>query len=440
MLRPTDRLVCAGLFVLAACGSAGAAPEPAAGATDKAPHGANAMQVQLQELERLALGDGGPPAGVDPVVWGVLIPEDNAATPERIALGRALYFDTRLSADGTVACATCHDALRGFTDRRPLSEGIGDNIGRRSAPTTMNATFLGSQFWDGRADNLESQALLPIVNPIEMGHKTGEAAARAIADDAEYQRMFQAAYGSDPNYADIGKAIGAFERTLVFLDSPFDRFLAGDTNAMSASAQRGWLLFNADGRCATCHPVNPSSPIGSDDRFHNIGVSARHQDFDALVKRALAALEADPSLKKVDELALDDETSELGRFLVTRQLPDIGAFRTQQIRNVGITAPYMHDGSLLTLWDVMDHYNKGGEPNRFLDGGMEPLALTEEELADMVEFMFALTDVRFAAQNDEEKARQLAAAQKQRPFRDDDLAMRRVLHFEPRTSGEEATP
>jgi cytochrome c peroxidase len=439
MSRPTPRLTLGGLLVLAACGSAGAAPQPASD-PEKAPHGATAMEVQRRELERLALGDGGVPTGVDPMVWALLVPDDNEATPERIALGRELFFDLRLSADGTVACATCHDVLRGFTDRRPLFEGIGDQLGRRNSPTVMNATMLGSQFWDGRAADLETQALLPIINPVEMGQKDGEAAVRSIAGVSEYSKMFQAAYGREPNYPDIGRALATFERTLVFLDSPFDRWLAGRADAMPAAAVRGWVLFNGKARCVTCHPMNPSNPVGSDDRFHNVGVSARHQNFDALVKKALGALEADPTLHAVDELALETDASELGRFLVTRNVADIGAFRSQQIRNVGVTAPYMHDGSLVTLWDVMDHYNKGGEPNRFLDGGMEPLALTEDELGDVVTFMFALTDVRFDAQNEAERARQQELATTQRPFRDDDLAQRRVLPFEPRTSGEEVAP
>ncbi|HET6585594.1 MAG TPA: cytochrome c peroxidase [Nannocystaceae bacterium] len=422
------------MLLALACEAARAAPAPAP--AGKAPHGANAPEAQLAELARLELGKGGPPPGLDAVVWQSLVPADNAPSAERIALGQKLYFDPRLSADGTVACATCHDVLRGFSDRRPLAEGIGDQLGRRNSPTTMNAMLLGSQFWDGRAPSLEAQALLPIVNPIEMGQPDGDAATKAIAGDADYERMFQAAYGRAPSYEDIGRALASFERTFVFLDAPFDRFAKGEAEAMSAAAQRGWALFNGKARCVTCHPINVANPLGTDDRFHNIGVSARHQNFDALVVKALAMLEKDPTLKGIDELALETDASELGRFLVSRSPADIGAFRSQQIRNVGITAPYMHDGSLATLWDVMDHYNKGGEANRFLDGGMEALALTEDELADMVEFLFALTDVRFAEQNEAEKSRQGEIAAKQRPFRDDDLALRRVLQFEPRTKGE----
>lgn len=416
-----------GVLIASACSSASAETESERAAL----HGAAPMDEQQGALDRLRLGQPGPPAWVDRHVWQALIPEDNQPGVERIALGRALYFDRRLSADGTVACATCHDVTRGSTDRRPLAEGIGGKVGRRNAPTTMNAAMLGSHFWDGRAASLEEQALLPIVNPIEMGQPSGEAAVRAIAGDARYQVLFRVAYGRPPNHADIGRAIASFERTLIFLDAPFDRFLRGEDGALSPSARRGWSLFNGRARCVTCHPMNPSSPLGSDDRFHNVGVSARHQSFDSLADRALGILAADRSPSSVDAIALQTDASELGRFLVTRNRADIGRFRTQQIRNVGITAPYMHDGSLSTLWDVVDHFNKGGEASRFLDGGMQPLGLDEQEIADLVELMFAMTDYRFARENLAEKARQKQVAGVRRPFRDDDRAFRRILVFEP---------
>jgi cytochrome c peroxidase len=170
--------------------------------------------------------------------------------------------------------------------------------------------------------------------------------------------------------------------------------------------------------------------LGTDNRFHNVGVSARHQDFDSLAKQALKALEEDPSEQKLEELALATDMSELGRFLVTKNRSDIGAFRTPLILNVGITPPYMHDGTVETLWDVMDHYNKGGEPNLFLDGGMEPLALTEEEIDDIVALLFALTDVRFTQENERQMKLQKEQAQKERPLKDDDLAFRRKITFQ----------
>jgi cytochrome c peroxidase len=276
--------------------------------------------------------------------------------------------------------------------------------------------------------------VLPIINSIEMGHPDGAAAVKGIIVDPAYQAMFQAAYGRDPNYDDIGRALASFERTLIFLDAPFDRWLRGKADAISADAKLGWVLFNGKGRCMTCHPMNAANPLGTDNRFHNIGVSARHQDFGALASRALKALADKPGITTIDELALGSDTSELGRFVVTRNYADVGGFRTSQLRNIAITAPYMHDGSLQTLWDVMDHYNKGGEANSYLDGGIEPLALTDAEIDQVIAFLFALTDIRFKDQSDQQLTAQRDRAGKQRPFKDDDLAFRRRLAFEPGTT------
>ncbi len=234
---------------------------------------------------------------------------------------------------------------------------------------------------------------------------------KGILDDRQYQEMFQEAYGREMNYEDLGRAIGAFERTLVFVDSPFRRFLAGDDQAASADARAGFELFNGKARCAACHPMSPSNPLGTDNRFHNVGVSARHQDFEALGRQAIKLLQEDPSEQRLDELAVGTDMSELGRFMVTRNRVDMGSFRTPLILNIGITPPYMHDGSLATLWDVMDHYNKGGEANPFLDGGIEPLALSEEEIDQLVAFLFTLTDVRFAEENQRQLEQQQAAPQ-----------------------------
>jgi cytochrome c peroxidase len=400
----------------------------------RAPHGAAPMARQLELMERLVpvARAGEAPVGVPPGTWKALVPADNPMTPEKVALGRKLYFDPRLSRDGTVACATCHDVTRGFTDQRAASEGIDDKVGRRNSPTSLNALFFETQFWDGRAITLEDQARLPIVNPIEMGQPDEQTALAAIAGDPEYQREFKAVFGRAPTFDDLVRAIGAFERTLVFLDAPFDAFLAGDSRAVSEDARAGWALFNGKARCASCHQINASNPIGTNHKFHNIGVSARHQDFETLAIRALRELARDDSQERIDRLALETDLSELGRFTVTRNHSDIGAFKTQQIRNVGITAPYMHDGSMQTLWDVMDHYNKGGEPNPYLDGGIEPLALSEREIDQLVAFMFAMTDRRFSDANARELERQRALAAKQRPFRDDAMASRGRLPFEPK--------
>src|SRR5258708_30725262 len=181
----------------------GVAAEPAL-----APHGAMAIQEQQQRLAKLVPGVTAPPPGIDPVAWAsIYIPAGNELTADRIALGRKLYFDTRVSKDGTWACATCHDVSRGFTDRRSVSEGIGDHLGKRSAPTTMNAALMQSQFWDGRAPSLEEQAKLPILNPIEMGHPDAASAMAAVNADHGYQGLFHKAYGRPPHYPALGRPI-----------------------------------------------------------------------------------------------------------------------------------------------------------------------------------------------------------------------------------------
>ena len=424
------RLGCGAVLSLLAIAAAG--PLPAATAA----HGAQDMTAQQQRLDELHPANTGVPPGVDPVAWvNIYIPVDNQPTPDRIALGRKLYFDTRLSRDGTVSCATCHDVSRGFTDRRNVSEGIGDHLGRRSAPTTMNAALFQSMFWDGRAPTLEEQAKLPILAPIEMGHPDAASAVKALAADPTYGDLFQKAYGRGPNYEDVGRAIASFERTLIFLDAPFDKYVAGDANAISPAAQRGLVLFGGKARCVSCHMLNASNPLGTDNLFHNIGVSARTKNFEDLARKGLAAVKENSDPRALDNLALSTDLGELGRFITTRNRSDIGAFKTEQLRNVGITAPYMHDGSLRTLWDVVDHYNKGGETNPYLDGGIEPLNLSESEIDDLVAFLFTLTDSHFVAENEAAYQDQKALAAKQRPFRDNALAHRQVLPFETRVIG-----
>jgi cytochrome c peroxidase len=399
-------------------------------------HGDASADQQLAELQKLKLDTDvtRPPAGLDPVVWAACVPEDNKLTPERVELGRKLFFDTRLSRDNSVACATCHDVTRGFTDRRVVSEGIEKQLGKRNAPTTINAALLQIFFWDGRSPSLDHQATQPILNPVEMGMPDEASALKALQAVPEYPQAFQKAYGREMNYADVGRAIAAFERTLIFVDSPFRRFVNGDRAAISAQAKAGFDLFSGKARCTACHPMNPSNPLGTDNRFHNVGVSARHQNFEQLAQKALKLLAEDASEKKLDELAVSSDLSELGRFMVTHNRSEIGSFRTPMILNVGITAPYMHDGSMATLWDVLDHYNKGGEANPYLDGGIEPLALSEEEIDQLVAFLFTLTDDRFAADNQRQFESQKATAKNSRAFRNEAMAMRKTLPFEERVA------
>ncbi len=361
------------------------------------------------------------PPGVSRVLYALSVPHDHVPTKELAKLGDKLFDDKRLSSDGTVACNTCHDPKRGFVDHKKTSEGVGHQFGQRNAPTVLNAMFNATQFWDGRAGSLEDQAKLPILNPIEMGMKSPDDVVAKVRSIPEYTEAFKRLFGRDPTYDDIASAIAAFERTQFSGNSAFDKFIFGDENALDASAKRGWAVFNGKGRCNECHAGNAASPLFSDQKFHNIGVAARKQDFPALAREALAIVNAGDQ-KQIDELAIQSKFSELGRFLVTKQAANIGAFKTPTLRNVAVTAPYMHDGSMPTLWDVVDHYNQGGIANPYLDGGMQRLGLTEPEIDDLVHFLTTLTDARYADFAKAEMAKQ-AARRGTRPERDTDVAM-----------------
>ena len=360
-------------------------------------------------------------AGLPSAFTAALVPADNPQSPDKIALGEQLFFDTRLSADNTISCASCHNPEKGFTDQRATSVGINKQVGHRNAPTVLNALFNDTQFWDGRAQHLEDQAKLPIINPIEMGMKDHAAVIAAVEKIPEYQTAFQKVFNRAPNIDDLARAIAAYERTQAAFDSPFDRFIAGDEKALDASARRGWTLFNGKARCMSCHGVNSTQPLFTDNKFHNIGVSAHAQDFVDLARKGLVAI-AKNDQAEIDRLALETDFAELGRFLVSKQPGDIGAFKTPGLRNIVLTRPYFHDGSQDTLWDVMDHYNKGGVQNPFLDGGIQRLALTEPEIDDMVSFMASLTSNRFAALAKTELARQKGFKNK-RPQRDNAAAL-----------------
>src|SRR5438132_2448162 len=203
------------------------------------------------------------------------IPPDNRQTPQKIALGEKLFFDGRLSADGTVACGTCHDPAPPFTDRKRVTAGVGGRAGQRNAPTILNALYNKTQFWDGRVTTLEEQAALPIVNPVEMGQPSLNAAVARIAAIREYQDAFQEVFGGRPNGPDLLRAIASYERTQLSFDSPFDHFIAGDASAIDGAAKRGWELFNTRGRCNKCHALTDAErdvTNFTDHDFHNIGI------------------------------------------------------------------------------------------------------------------------------------------------------------------------
>jgi cytochrome c peroxidase len=359
--------------------------------------------------------------GVPVGATNAAIPSDNPQTQEKIALGEMLFFDGRLSADGTVACSTCHDPARAFTDGRPTSIGIKGRVGQRNSPTVLNALFNKTQFWDGRAKTLEEQAALPIVNPSEMGQPSLDAAVGGIARIEEYRKAFQSVFGRPANGTDLLRAIASYERTQISFDSPFDHFIAGDKSAISDSAQRGWEIFNSRGRCNKCHALSEKTrdvTTFTDNDFHNIGIGIIRHNVVALACQAEKLINSG-NLTAVDQAAIQTDMSALGRFLITKTNPAIAAFKTPDLRNVLITAPYFHDGSQQTLWDVMDHYNKGdGIHNPYLDEDMQPLALTEADIDAVVAFMVSLTSADYREVGAKELQHQQALSRTSRPQRD----------------------
>jgi len=349
------------------------------------------------------------------------IPPDNPQTPEKIALGQRLFFDGRLSGEGTVACSTCHDPDHAFTDGRPVSIGTKGRVGQRNAPTVLNALYNKTQFWDGHVKTLEEQAALPIVNPVEMGQPSLDAALARIAAIPEYQQAFQNVFGRKPNGADLLRAIASYERTQFAFDSPFDHFIAGDKNALDDSAKRGWELFNTRARCNKCHALTETrrdTTTFTDNDFHNIGIGIIRHNVVALARQAEQLVNSDDAAA-IDRAAIQTDMSVLGRFLITKKETDTASFKTPDLRNVLVTGPYFHDGSQETLWDVMDHYNKGdGLQNPYLDTDIQPLALTETDIDDVVAFMASLTSAAYRKQGITELARQRELSRTKRPQRD----------------------
>jgi len=349
------------------------------------------------------------------------IPPDNPQTAQKIALGMKLFFDGRLSADGTVACSTCHDPARAFTDRRPISIGIKGRVGQRNAPTILNALYNKTQFWDGRVKTLEEQAALPIVNSFEMGQPSLDAAVAKMAAIEEYQQDFRNVFGRAPNSPDLLRAIASYERTQLSFDAPFDHFIAGDRNAIDTSARRGWELFNTRGRCNKCHALSENRrdvTFFTDNDFHNIGIGIIRHNVVALARQAEQLINSGDKAA-IDQAAIQTDMSALGRFLMTRKEADTASFKTPDLRNVLVTGPYFHDGSQETLWDVCDHYNKGdGLQNPFLDQDMQPLALTEGDIDDLVAFLASLTSADYREQGVRELARQRELSRTTRPQRD----------------------
>ena len=382
-------------------------------ATGKAP--------PIPEAGPLARPKSGQQVGAPAAATRTAIPPDNPQAPEKIALGQKLFFDGRLSADGTVACSTCHDPARAFTDGRPASIGIKGRVGQRNAPTILNALYNKTQFWDGRVNTLEEQAALPIVNSVEMGQPSLDAAVAQIAAVGEYKQAFVRIFGRPLNGPDLLRAIASYERTQLSFDSPFDHFIAGDTSAIDDAAKRGWELFNSRGGCNKCHALTVDKrdvTNFTDNDFHNIGIGIIRHNVVALARQAEQLINSGDTAA-IDRAAIQTDMSALGRFLITRKEADSASFKTPNLRNVLVTGPYFHDGSQETLWDVMDHYNKGdGLQNPNLDQDIQPLALTESDIDDLVAFLASLTSADYKELGSKELTRQRELSRTKRPQRD----------------------
>ncbi|MBT5549918.1 MAG: c-type cytochrome [Nitrospina sp.] len=289
---------------------------------------------------------------------GFHVPEDNPLTKAKVELGRFLYFDKRMSKDNTISCSTCHIPALAFTDGQPVSAGIHKQQGGRSAPTSINRGFSKVQFWDGRAATLEEQSVGPLTNPIEHGFPDNADVVARINKIEGYTTLFKEAFGIDTiTIKHVGKAIASFQRTLISGNSPFDKFdYDGEEGAISESAKRGKKLFFGKARCNLCH----FGTNFSDEKFHNIGIG------------------------------WGGETVDIGRYHVTHDQKDIGAFKTPTLREISRTAPYMHDGRFATLADVVEHYNGGGVKNPFQDNQVIPLNLTDSEKQDLVAMLRTL--------------------------------------------------
>lgn len=281
---------------------------------------------------------------------------DNPMTHEKVELGRKLFFDKELSVDRSMSCATCHDPEKGWSNDAAFAMGVNGKMGQRNVPSILNAAYYRSLFWDGRAGSLETQALGPILNPDEMGMPSVQALLDRLQQHPEYPELFSIAFADGLSAANVAKALASYQRTIVAGNSPYDRFIAGDTTAMSESAQRGMKLFldRRKTKCVICH----EPPTFTALFYHNLGVG------------------------------MEAPQPDLGRYNFTKLESNKGHFKVPTVRDVTETAPYMHDGSIETLEEVIEFYDRGGIPNPYLSKEMRGrLNLTKQEKADLVAFM-----------------------------------------------------
>lgn len=347
------------------------------------------IMVACREPARVSVA--GPALGLPPLPQAV----GGAATQAQIDLGRKLFMDRRLSSNNTLSCAMCHVPEQGFAAvELGTSIGLEGRTLRRNAPTLLNVAFVGELFHDGRSPRLESQAWEPLLSAIEMGNTSSEALIDKIEHMPDYKGRFEAAFdGSGPDRPTVAKALAAYQRTLVSGNSRFDRWRYGnDKAALNAAEQAGFAVFAGKGRCIACHAVSEKHALFADARFHNTGLgwarsnapAARHT---VQLAPGVFIDVADQSLASVSEPLQAD----MGRYEVTKRDADRWAYRTPSLRNVAITAPYMHDGSLATLEAVIDYYDRGGIDNPGKDALIAPLQLSRVDKQHLAAFLRTLT-------------------------------------------------
>jgi cytochrome c peroxidase len=367
-------------IALLICLVALAAPGDAARAGD---------DVDVRALQRLQ----NPPLGL-PAVPGV---QGHAPTAEKIALGRKLFFDRRLSVNNTMSCGMCHIPEQGFTNNELATPvGVEGRAVRRNSPTILNVAYLTRVFHDGRETSIETQPISPLTARNEMANPSMGFVLERIRSLNDYDGLFEGVFGGGPTVDRLGDALATWQRTLLAGNSPFDRWKYGEeADALSPQQRRGFALFTGKGNCVMCHPVGEKHALFTDDAFHDTGIGYfRHEVVAA--DAAPVPVEIAPGVViPVDReyIASISEKREpdYGRFEVTQQPADMWRFRTPSLRNVAVTAPYMHDGSLRTLEDVVRFYARGGVSHPGLDPLLRPVALSDEEVADLVAFLESLT-------------------------------------------------
>ena len=339
-----------------------------------------------------ALGNGMPSQDT-PLGLPLAIVPRSATEVERAEWGRELFFDKRLSADGRISCSSCHDPAYAFTDNRPRAIGVAAHIGTRNAPSLLNVGYQTALFWDGRTGSLEQQAQAPLLNPFEHGLSGTEQVVQIVRNDAGYRAHFAAVSGRPVReiaIADVVSALAAYERTLRAGDSPFDRYYYGhDLSALTPGAVHGLELFQGRGRCTQCHTIGPQDALFTDQAYHASITRLGEElsaDLPALTHRVLE-VKAAGNQSALDHLITEDSRiAALGRFVVSGNPADIGQFKTPSLRDVAVTGPYMHDGSVATLQEAIEAelYVRGAAANY-------PIVLTASEQGDLLEFLRSLT-------------------------------------------------